>query len=73
MSPIPEWRLADDWFDSEPGKAQIASFPRRRLQSIESLDEPVIYFCSDAAAHTTGNAASAITRGKPTIPTSGCK
>jgi NAD(P)-dependent dehydrogenase (short-subunit alcohol dehydrogenase family) len=46
--------MADDWFDSEGGKAQIASFPRRRLQEIESLDEPVVYFCSDASVSTTG-------------------
>ena len=46
--------LAGDWFDSEGGKAQIAGFQRRRLQPIESLDEPVVYFCSDASAHTSG-------------------
>lgn len=46
--------LAGDWFDSEGGKAQIAGFQRRRLQPIESLDEPVLYFCSDASSHTSG-------------------
>lgn len=46
--------MADDWFDSDGGKAQIAAFHRRKLQPIESLDEPVIYFCSDAAASATG-------------------
>ncbi len=50
--------LAGDWFQSDAGKAQIAGFQRRRLQPIESLDEPVIYFCSDASAHTTGTALS---------------
>ena len=46
--------LAGDWFDSDSGKTQIAGFQRRRLQPIESLDEPVVYFCSDASAHTSG-------------------
>ncbi len=47
--------LAVDWFASEGGKAQINSFQRRRLQPIASLDEPVLYLCSDASAHTTGS------------------
>jgi hypothetical protein len=46
--------MAGDWFASAQGQAQIAGFHRRRLQPIASLDEPVLYFCSDAAAHTTG-------------------
>jgi NAD(P)-dependent dehydrogenase (short-subunit alcohol dehydrogenase family) len=46
--------LAGDWFDSAGGQAQIAGFQRRRLQPIESLDEPVLFFCSDASAHTSG-------------------
>jgi len=47
--------LAADWFASEGGKAQIASFPRRQLQPIESLDETVLYLCSDASLHMTGS------------------
>lgn len=46
--------MAADWFSSDGGKAQIAGFPRRALQPITSLDEPILYLCSDAAAHTTG-------------------
>jgi NAD(P)-dependent dehydrogenase (short-subunit alcohol dehydrogenase family) len=46
--------LAGDWFASDAGMAQIAGFQRRRLQPIASLDAPMLYFCSDAAAHTTG-------------------
>ncbi len=46
--------LAGGWFGTEGGKAQIASFPRRRMQPIESLDEPVLHFCSDASLHVTG-------------------
>ena len=46
--------LAGSWFESEGGIAQIASFPRRRLQPIESLDAPILYLASDASASTTG-------------------
>lgn len=46
--------LTAKWSESEAGKAQIAAFHRRRLQQIASLNEPVAYFCSDAAASTTG-------------------
>jgi NAD(P)-dependent dehydrogenase (short-subunit alcohol dehydrogenase family) len=47
--------LAAEWFASEGGKAQIASFPRRRLQPIESLDETVLYLLSDSSQHMTGS------------------
>jgi len=47
--------MAHGWFESEAGKAQIAGFPRRRLQPIESLDETVLYLCSDASANVTGS------------------
>jgi NAD(P)-dependent dehydrogenase (short-subunit alcohol dehydrogenase family) len=46
--------MAADWFASEAGQVQISGFNRRRLQPMESLDAPMLYFCSDAAAHTTG-------------------
>lgn len=46
--------LADEWFASEGGKQQIAGFHRRRMQPIESLNEPVLYFLSDASSCTTG-------------------
>lgn len=49
-----ETELAGDWFASEGGKAQIAGFNRRRLQSISSLDAPLVYLCSDESVHTTG-------------------
>ncbi len=48
--------MAGSWFESEGGKKQMAGFGRRRLQSIESLDAPVLYFCSDASAAATGTA-----------------
>jgi NAD(P)-dependent dehydrogenase (short-subunit alcohol dehydrogenase family) len=48
--------MAGDWFASEAGKAQVAGFPRRRLQPIESLDEMVLFLLSDASACMTGAA-----------------
>jgi NAD(P)-dependent dehydrogenase (short-subunit alcohol dehydrogenase family) len=48
--------MADDWFASESGKAQIAGFPRRRLQPVASLDEMVLFLLSDASACVTGSA-----------------
>ncbi len=47
--------LAADWFASEGGKAQIAGFPRRRLQPIDSLNETMVYLCSDMSLHMTGS------------------
>lgn len=47
--------MADGWFASEGGKAQIATFPRRRLQPIESLDAMVLHLCSDASSSMTGS------------------
>ncbi|MET0587495.1 MAG: SDR family NAD(P)-dependent oxidoreductase [Novosphingobium sp.] len=47
--------MADEWFSSEAGKAQVASFPRKRLQPIESLDEIVLHLCSNASDAMTGS------------------
>lgn len=46
--------MAADWFASQAGKAQIATFPRRRLQPVESLEAHFLHFCSDASEHMTG-------------------
>jgi NAD(P)-dependent dehydrogenase (short-subunit alcohol dehydrogenase family) len=46
--------IAGDWFQTEGGKAHIASFPRRRLQPMDSLDAMMLYFSSDASICTTG-------------------
>jgi NAD(P)-dependent dehydrogenase (short-subunit alcohol dehydrogenase family) len=46
--------IAGDWFQTDGGKAHIASFPRRRLQPMDSLDGMMLYFASDASAATTG-------------------
>lgn len=46
--------IADDWFDTDGGKAQIASFHRKRLCPIEALDAPLLFLSSDASRHVTG-------------------
>ena len=46
--------LADEWFDSEAGKVQIASWHRRRLMDLESLDELALFLASDASRYVTG-------------------
>jgi NAD(P)-dependent dehydrogenase (short-subunit alcohol dehydrogenase family) len=46
--------LSGNWFESDGGKAQIASFPRRQLQPIRSLDGPLLFLASDASENTTG-------------------
>jgi NAD(P)-dependent dehydrogenase (short-subunit alcohol dehydrogenase family) len=46
--------IAGDWFQTDAGREHIASFPRRRLQSAESLDAMMLYFSSDASSCTTG-------------------
>lgn len=46
--------LADDWFDSEGGKAQIASWHRRQMMDIDALDDLAVYLSSDASRYITG-------------------
>jgi NAD(P)-dependent dehydrogenase (short-subunit alcohol dehydrogenase family) len=46
--------LAGEWFKTEAGANQIAGFPRKRLQPIETLDAIAIYLSSDAASGMTG-------------------
>lgn len=46
--------INDEWFDTEPGKKQIARFPKRRLMAEEGLDGPLLFLCSDAAEFVTG-------------------
>ena len=43
-----------EWFDSEGGKAQVASWPRRRFTEITALDDPMLFFASDASRQVTG-------------------
>lgn len=48
--------ISGNWFDTDGGKAQIAKFHRRRLQTPKSLDGIMLYFAGDASAFTTGAA-----------------
>ena len=47
--------INDDWFDTEPGKKQIAGFPKRRLMGEEGLDAMILFLSSDAAEFVTGS------------------
>jgi NAD(P)-dependent dehydrogenase (short-subunit alcohol dehydrogenase family) len=44
-----------DWFETEPGRKQIARFPRKRLMAEEGLDGVLLFLCSDAAEFVTGS------------------
>lgn len=46
--------INDAWFDTEPGKKQIAKFPKRRLLGEEGLDAMMLFLCSDASEFVTG-------------------
>ncbi len=46
--------IADDWFQTPGGEAQIASWHRQRLCPIEALDAPLLLLASDASASITG-------------------
>jgi NAD(P)-dependent dehydrogenase (short-subunit alcohol dehydrogenase family) len=50
-----ETEINSDWFASEGGKKQLASFPRRRLMEEGDLDATVAFLCSDAARAVTGS------------------
>jgi len=50
-----ETELNDDWFASEKGKAQIATFPRKRLAQESDLDGMLLLLCSDASRTITGS------------------
>ena len=43
-----------EWFDSEGGARQVASWPRRRMVEITALDDLMLFFASDASAQVTG-------------------
>lgn len=46
--------IVGDWFDTEGGKRQIASWHRKRLMGIDALDDLALYLCSDASRNVTG-------------------
>ena len=47
--------INDEWFDSEPGKKQIAQMPRQRLIPEDGLDPLVLFLASDASVAVTGS------------------
>jgi NAD(P)-dependent dehydrogenase (short-subunit alcohol dehydrogenase family) len=53
----PGWihtEINDDWSRSEAGRAAVAALPRRRIQAQDSLDDMVLYLCSDRSRAVTG-------------------
>ncbi len=46
--------INDDWTRSEQGHAAIAALPRKRLQEQASLNDMVLYLCSDGSRAVTG-------------------
>ena len=50
-----ETELNADWFATEGGKAQVATFPRRRLMEADDLDAMMLYLSSDASRAVTGS------------------
>lgn len=46
--------LNREWFESERGKAQIKSFPKRRMQKPEDLDGALLLLASEASRAITG-------------------
>ena len=50
-----ETELNDEWFATDGGKAQIATFPRRRLMEADDLDAMMLYLASDVSRAVTGS------------------
>ena len=50
-----ETELNDEWFASDKGKAQIDSFPRKRLAQEADLDGMLLLLASDAGRAITGS------------------
>jgi NAD(P)-dependent dehydrogenase (short-subunit alcohol dehydrogenase family) len=50
-----ETDLNADWFGTEAGERQIATWPRRRLMADGALDKALIYLSSQDSAYVTGS------------------
>lgn len=50
-----ETELNREWFETAKGKAQVQSFPKRRLQQAEDLDSTLLLLASDASRAITGS------------------
>jgi NAD(P)-dependent dehydrogenase (short-subunit alcohol dehydrogenase family) len=46
--------LTEDWLNSEGGAKTIGKTPRRRVMDAESLDDALVFLCSDDAKFVTG-------------------
>jgi NAD(P)-dependent dehydrogenase (short-subunit alcohol dehydrogenase family) len=46
--------LTEDWLNAEGGQKTIGKSPRRRVMDAESLDEALLFLCSDGAKFVTG-------------------
>ncbi len=46
--------LTEEWFNGEGGQKTIAKSPRRRVMDETSLDEALLFLCSDGAKYVTG-------------------
>ena len=47
--------LNRDWLNGEVGQKVIGKSPRRRIMDAESLDEAILFLCSDGAKFVTGS------------------
>ena len=50
-----ETEINADWFATDAGKAQISSFPRRRLMDEDALDQALLLLAGPAARFITGS------------------
>jgi NAD(P)-dependent dehydrogenase (short-subunit alcohol dehydrogenase family) len=50
-----ETEINDEWFRSEGGQKQIATFPRRRIGRVEDVDGTLMLLCSKHAGFITGS------------------
>ena len=46
--------LTGEWLKGEGGQKTIAKSPRRRVMEASSLDEAILFLCSDGAKFVTG-------------------
>ena len=47
--------LAGEWFESDLGRRQMATWPRRRLLEEGALDANLLFLMSDESAGVTGS------------------
>jgi NAD(P)-dependent dehydrogenase (short-subunit alcohol dehydrogenase family) len=47
--------LTEEWLNGEGGQKTIGKSPRRRIMDETSLDEALLFLCSDGAKYVTGS------------------